>query len=600
MTKHFFALFCVIQLSLSAQLPVSTVPQNKKAIIEHYTALKCGYSPEADSILNTVYNSNPGNVVLINIHSGPYAFAAPDFTTIAGNGIAGMPGMGLNSWPSADFNRTIVTGAAMSNTVRTQWANYTSSITSLPAYCNVALQGTVDVTTRALTVDVQVYYTSSSPAATNSLTVLLLEDSIHGPEENWTNSNLINYNPDMSYNHNHVLRRSITPVFGTTIPTTSSGTTYSTTLSYTIPATYGAVGKSTPCLLGRIKLAAFVTETNTLTINGTYGPVFLQNFASTYDLSSYTLTPDPFVCEAKLNSMYRFINNGSMPVTSAVFSYSVNGGTPGTFTYSGAPVNPMTASQVFSLPTLSFAPVSINTVVIDVNSVSGNADQNSLNNSITRTVPTTTIVAGNLNMQMKFNQDQWGSDIGWTLEDETTGMAVPGASIAVGTYTDLATSGTLLHVHSFTVNPSSCYKLKVTDKTGDGVDAGFGVGGYTLTAGTSSIIVSNGIYGRGESKWFRSASSTFVSNNEASETFVKLYPNPAYSKTALQVFLHQNELMNIGVINEIGQTIYSEQRALSAGTNSVELPSQNWASGLYTVMIHWESKTEKLKLEVVR
>lgn len=62
-----------ITMSTFAQLPVSTSPQNKKAVLEEYTGIHCGYCPDGHKIATNIYNADPNNVVLINIHTGGYA-----------------------------------------------------------------------------------------------------------------------------------------------------------------------------------------------------------------------------------------------------------------------------------------------------------------------------------------------------------------------------------------------------------------------------------------------------------------------------------------------------------------------------------------------
>lgn len=146
----------MIAIPMFSQLPVSTTPQNKKAVLEEFTGIHCGYCPDGHKIATNIYNSDPNNVVLINIHTGGYASPSAagdiDFRTSEGNSIAAMPGMGISGYPAADINRTIVSGTAIATTNRTQWPTYANSIKTQTAYCNVALQGTVDAQSRVLTV----------------------------------------------------------------------------------------------------------------------------------------------------------------------------------------------------------------------------------------------------------------------------------------------------------------------------------------------------------------------------------------------------------------------------------------------------------------
>jgi hypothetical protein len=339
MKKHLFTLALTGAFgSTFAQLPVSTAPQNKKVVLEEFTGIYCGYCPDGHSVANTIYNADPGNVVLINIHSGGYANVAtgePDLKTAEGTAIDGMPGMGITGYPAGNVNRTVLTGSVMS-TGRGSWSSMATTIKGQSAYCNVALQGTLNATTRVLTVDAQVYYTANSPVTSNSLTIVLLENKVYGPQHNYGSPpyNAANYNADKSYNHNHVLRKTLTPTFGITIPSATAGTTFSTTVSYTVPSTFGAAGKTNPCLLGNLELAAFVTETNTLTINANHGPISVTNISNTLDAGVSNLKADAEVCAGNMTpSFMEITNGGSTAITSAVISYSVAGGSAATYNF---------------------------------------------------------------------------------------------------------------------------------------------------------------------------------------------------------------------------------------------------------------------------
>lgn len=296
-----------------AQLPVSNDPENKKVVLEEFTGIYCGYCPDGHRIANEIHDADPDNVVLVNIHTGGFAVVnpgEPDLITYAGAQIAGMPTNGITGYPAGTMNRTILTGTVMAGD-RNYWTSWASTIKAEQAYANVALEGFIDTVTtfndngdrlNVLTVNAEVYYTADSPVTSNSLSIVLLEDSVIGPQHNYGNPyyNLSNYNADGTYNHNHVLRALLTPgKYGMKIPTTTSGTTFTASVSYTIPATYGAAGKENPCKLPHLHLAAFVTENYKTTINANHGPISYQERTyvgiknNTATISGVSLYPNP-------------------------------------------------------------------------------------------------------------------------------------------------------------------------------------------------------------------------------------------------------------------------------------------------------------------
>lgn len=591
--------------TVMAQLPASTTPQNKKAILTEYTGIHCGYCPDGHKIGTNIYNADPTNVVLINIHQGSFATPSgsePDFRTADGNSIATMTGMGITGYPAGDMNRTVLAGSQTAGgmaTGRGSWTANAATIKGQSAYCNVAVQGTLDAVTRVLSVQAQVYYTANSPVSSNSLTIVLLEDKVPGPQSDYGNYNPTNWNSDGTYNHNHMLRKVLTPTFGVTIPTTTSGTTFNSPIyTYTVPATFGAGSFTNTCMLGRLELAAFVTQTNALTINGARGPIQLTNIPNSLDAAPQALNSDAQVCAGNLQNInFKFANNGSATITNAVFSYNVNGGAPQTFTYTGS-VAPLSLSGSVALPNIIFTPVASNTLNVSVISINGGTDQNTANDATSKIVPLTGVVANNLTMQMDFTQDRYGSEVGWGVYDEATMTAVPGATIAFGTYPDLTANGTQLHTHTFVINPNNCYKLIVKDQYGDGVNAGYGAGNYSLKSGPTTIITGNGQYGLGENKWYKTAINAGIATSDINISNVTVYPNPASNAANINVEMAQNENVNIIIVNALGQIVYNETKSLDAGSHNISLNTENWASGLYNINMTTSkgSATQKLTI----
>lgn len=598
--------------SMFAQLPVSTTPQNKKAVLEEFTGVYCGYCPDGHSRANAIYNADPANVVLINIHSGGYANVAvgePDLKTTMGNAIDAMSGMSIQGYPAGAMNRTnFGTAALAQNTVspygmaqnRGTWNSTANTIKGQAAYCNVAVEGSVDAVTRVLTYTAQVYYTANSPTTTNSLTVMLLEDKVFGPQHNYgspTPYNAANYNADGSYNHNHVLRRGLTAGnFGITIPVTTAGTTFSTTGTYTIPATYGVTNKTSPCMLGNIELAALVTETNVKTINGAYGPIAITNIPNANDAGVSTLLADAETCAGNLQPMkFNLANNGSANLTSASITYSVSGGTPQVYNFSGN-LAPFTQT-IIVLPAYSFAANPTNTLSVVVTSVNGGTDQNAVNDIVSKSIPLTTKVANSANLSMEFTQDQYGSESTWEIREEVSNALVASG----GPYADLGGSGTLLHTQAFTANSNTCYKVIVNDSYGDGINAGTGAGNYRIKAGTTTVYTMNGVFTDQDIKLFRTSVFTGLNEVNAIVSNIAVYPSPAKNSASLSLDLIQNETITVNVVNTVGQVVYSDSmKDLSAGNHVVNFNTESWANGIYNVNVSTTNGTTNVKLVIAK
>ena len=597
MKKILLSSFAIaLQATAFAQLPVSTAPSNKSVVLEEFTGIKCVYCPDGHKIANNIKSANtPGKVILVNIHTGGYAAPSgsePDFRTAEGNAIAAISTMGITGYPTGSMNRHIYQGTAIAMS-RGVWAQYATQTLGQPSYVNVALQGTLNVTTRQLTVNVEVYYTGASTASTNNLTVMLLENDVVGPQTGGTNFNPTQVNPDGTYNHQHMLRKVLnTSAMGEVISPTTSGTLITKQYTYTIPAQF----VNNAPQLGNLEIAAFVAESNTEIISGAYGPITLTGFAYTKDAQVQSVSSEATVCAGVLNPKAKIYNNGSSTITSATINYNVNNGTNSTFNYTGS-IPPASTVEI-SLPAISFTPTTTNTLNVTIGNVNGSADQNTANNTIAKSNILLTTLAGQSSfMTMDFTQDQYGSECSWKLYNETGNNIIA----QDGPWTDLSASGILLHSKSFTVLPNKCYRLDIIDTYGDGVNSGTGVGGYKLFAqGTTPLITSNGQFGKGESKWFKTASSLSVDKINGL-TEVNVYPNPAKDIAKLNFSLENTSNLTISVYDQLGQLVQTVTSGkFNAGDNQVDINTTTLNSGIYTVRIDAENGTLSQRISVIK
>ena len=69
--KNIFTISLIFTTIVSySQTFVSTTPENKNVVLEEFTGIACTYCPDGHRIANDIYNNNPADVVLINIHTG--------------------------------------------------------------------------------------------------------------------------------------------------------------------------------------------------------------------------------------------------------------------------------------------------------------------------------------------------------------------------------------------------------------------------------------------------------------------------------------------------------------------------------------------------
>ena len=216
----------LLPLTTLGQLLVDTTAQNKNAILEEFTGIHCMFCPDGHVIAQQIKNAFPQRVFLINLHTGGYAMPSqgePDFRIMESDSIAAISN--LAGYPAGTVNRyqfpmTQGGGTAMS---RGDWMDACYDIMSQPSYLNVGLQALHDTINESLIIDVEVYFTDSTPvdgfgfSALNFLNVALVQDSVLGPQSGAQqfNPNAIVPGPwQPTYVHQHMLRDMVTGQWG--------------------------------------------------------------------------------------------------------------------------------------------------------------------------------------------------------------------------------------------------------------------------------------------------------------------------------------------------------------------------------------------------
>ncbi|MBG15210.1 MAG: hypothetical protein CL853_02530 [Crocinitomicaceae bacterium] len=369
MQKIFTIILSIILSSSSiAQSFVSTSPENKNVVLEEFTGIYCGYCPDGHVIAQGIADNNPGDVVLINIHVGTYANPSggdPDFRTQWGEAIKNQTG--LAGYPAGTVNRHDYSsqgwdqngGTAMS---RGNWNNASNDILSNSSYVNVAAQSSIDVSSRLLTVNVEAYFTGNGNR-TDKINVFLLQNNVEGPQSNGVVFNPSAILPNGNYNHQHMLRHSLTGQWGDDITNTSQGSLYSNTYTYSIPSDLNGVAYD----LFNMEVVVFVADDQQEIISGNKSSMsfILPPGVSLTDLEANTnMTLPSNYCTDSITPEITVTNNSNIAVDTFDVSYTLNSNAPVSQTIYSA-LAP-SASVTYSFPTTAL-PYGANNIIYDVN-----------------------------------------------------------------------------------------------------------------------------------------------------------------------------------------------------------------------------------------
>ncbi|MDR2971301.1 MAG: Omp28-related outer membrane protein [Bacteroidales bacterium] len=509
--KKAFTLLLVACFSatLFAQTIVSTTPSNKNVILEEYTGTNCPYCPDGHKTGNLIMTNNPDRAWAINIHQGGFSGNNPDYKTEWGNALANQ--YGISSYPAATVNR----GTSWTSS-RPTWITWANAILAESSPVNVAATATIDWKTRLLTVYVEVYYTGDAANPTNKLNVALLQDNILGPQQGGSA-----YYPAMMrfgtyYQHMHMFRHFLTGQWGEDIPTTTTGTFYSQTFTYTIPAHI----RNVPIFLEDLEVLAFVNEGNKTILSACKAEMAYENKPNC--IGRIELIDEKFVpaCDGSNGAICFVRNSNDFEVNSVNISYAVAGGAPDQYIWNNRTI-PAQSLDTIHLPSLLIAPNIDQNLVVTVTKMNNIICNFSQSKMLKKEV-----AIGDASMTLVITTDRYASETTFKVFNPDGTILFQG-----GPWPDLPTNGTTVREFPFIPIMNGCHRLEVYDAYGDGINAGYGAGNVKiLNKAGVQIYYNNGQFG--------------------SKLTASVYVGPTKTITA--------SAGTNGTISPVGETVYPE------------------------------------------
>jgi hypothetical protein len=240
--------------------------QLRVAMIEDFTGVRCQYCPNGHEVAKSIYNANPGKVVVVAVHGGLYGDASagwPNFTTPYGGPLRTQAKIG--GYPAGTISR--ISAAAMSLTPqvqygyavdRGQWDAGVKFVIAQAAPVNIGAKAWYSASTKKLSVKVDLYCTKDQPGYVN-INVALLQDKLTGKQYVYPQTD-----PVLNYEQNNVLRDLITGQWGEEIYTSgiTKGTKVRRVYTYTVPSDYNGTSADGggAVVLSNLKVVVFVSN----------------------------------------------------------------------------------------------------------------------------------------------------------------------------------------------------------------------------------------------------------------------------------------------------------------------------------------------------
>lgn len=557
---------------------VSTQPSNKNVVIEEFTGTNCTWCPAGHKIVNAISTANPGRIVAINIQQGGFSGNNPDYKTEWGNALANQ--YSIASYPNGTLNR----GSGPIN--YTTWPTAVTPILAQQSIVNVAARAQIDAETRLLTVTVEVYYTADAETSTNKLNVAILQNEVIGPQSG------MDKNPDYvvgtQYRHMHMLRHLITGQWGDLLSVETSGvipagTFFTKTYTYTLPDAI----RNVPLEFENIEIAAFVAKDNKTIYNGTLcHPTFNVTNQFGAEIKSYELE-DLSGCSKYVGQTLKVRNIGQDTIKSMVIDTRVFG--ISNITNWQGEIATFQNVEIPNLPVLELQNEIENEVDVLIRSINGVPTDLREIRTFTKASP------GRDGLTLHLKLDNYGTETTWNIKNSSGTIVKSG-----GPYTNAQTDR--LKVIDLTVSESDCYTFTINDQDGDGINSGYGVGGYFIVDGQGdTLVVSDGKFGAGEVK--KIGYGDYIGLEEVSQNHVSMtiYPNPVKDNATLDINLAQNSVATIKVVDLMGRNVIDlGTKSMKAGQNTIELNTSNLNNGMYFVKVASENGVVTKKITINR
>ena len=581
-------LFCALTASGTAQERfVDETPQNRKVVLEEFTGVNCGNCPDGHRRANALRDAHPGEVFLINIHQGSYAYPAEiDLRTNYGDALASQAG--INSYPNATINRHSFNGS-IAVADRTAWTSLSEGLLSTEAYANIAAKATVDWQTREMQVTVQVYYTGNSPASTNYLNVALLQDYIYGPQAGM-NANMEQVDGNQ-YVHMHALRDLITGQWGEEITTTIQGSFVEKTYTYTIPEAVREV----PVEMGNISVVAFLAEGHTEIITACEANLSFTNGGPDYILHLSNFAQEAHnTCDSRIRfSAKAEIRAAVEPVSSMDFILNTSDGQR-EYTHTFEPALEAGSTVTFTSEPIEFPINQEMEASLSLAAVNG-SDNFPEMDSLTADFSKYYMNIPSQEMILTVAQDQYGEEITWNVvtdEGDTIGQGGP--------YANLQNMGTRNRIDTLTL-AEGCQTFTIYDAMGDGIHNTQGDGHIDFSdIEGNTLLTRDGDYGDSAVVMI-SYNLPFANENAMVQIKAQLYPNPASENANLRFETEAACQADIKILNQAGQCVLDlGKQDIPAGIHTVSIPVNSLGNGIYIIHVQGQGFQGIQKLIVNR
>lgn len=469
---------------------------------------------------------------------------------------------------------------------RGQFVSCGNEILAQTSFVNVAAQASIDATTRTMTVNVEAYYTADAETASNKLNVVLVQDSIIGPQSG-ASGNPSQVTSDGQYIHMSMLRDMLTGQWGdditapegsTVIP---AGTLIQRTYTYNIP---GSISNEL-VKLGHLRLIVFVAKDTKEIYTGSECIPTVTNLPELAAMSTTMSAQGQTGCNDLASLSLKVYNYGANAITNMQIAYgsAVTGNQ--TFDWTGSIT---TDEEVFvELPDVAVNVGQNTNVFANIVSINGTPISDEQK---TATIKKDAPKEGNGDkLKIIIKTDQYAYECSWKLSDGN------GNVLAEEDY--YPQQAVVRDTVIVPLTETGCYVFEIFDEYGDGGTT------YKIYDGSETRLVNGTGSSYDDYKAIDIKILSLVGLEEAEGAILQTlaYPNPVNDMLNLEISMLESTHANISVVDMLGREVISlGEVALATGNNKFEINTSNLSNGAYFVKIISNSGITSKKISVNR
>lgn len=267
-------------------------------------------------------------------------------------------------------------------------------------------------------------------------------------------------------------------------------------------------------------------------------------------------------------------NLGATPLTTCQIEYGIAGGTHNTFTWTGN-LN-FNESATVNLPSITWGSSTATPNVFEawVKNPNGGTDQYAYNDTLRSQLTFTPVHPSQFALLWKTNN----------AANETTYQLVNNSGTVL--YTNGSLTANTIYRDTFNLAPG-CYTLRIVDSGKDGLSFfansdGTGFARLVNTVGLATVIKTfESDFGTSIIYNFTVGFTTGISET-LNDVIFNLSPNPTSGKVSVNLLLPKAEDLTVFVMNQLGQTVYTEQHS-NFVQDLFDIDLSNQPKGMYFV-----------------